>query len=353
MSKKRSGRLLSPGAEDPIREALEQINRLLSSEAEEQMSGAARESVSQLRLPTLDERVSLYLAAVYGKRDFGNEAYSDARNRILDAMAADIASKAGIDLADEVEHPRLRQDANPNETGLRPDLLDYQHRNASANAGPLPSEPLVLRALFEHSADFLAHLPAAAARTTMAAFADALENEPRSPRKIEPGKRPSLKLAMLAASLCAVAVIGGSVTFLVLREFGVVPKSDKFAVADQSSQTQAALTGLDSPSVTKLTPTVNVPSVMNQLTPEEIADLLKRGRELIAAGKIGEARLLLKSAAVSGDATAAFTLATTYDPVELEKLGARDADPDISEARAWYQKAKDLGSTAAPQTFGR
>jgi hypothetical protein len=84
---------------------------------------------------------------------------------------------------------------------------------------------------------------------------------------------------------------------------------------------------------------------MNQLTPEEIADLLKRGRELIAAGKIGEARLLLKSAADSGDATAAFTLATTYDPVELEKLQARDADPDSAMARAWYEKAKDLGST--------
>ena len=91
-------------------------------------------------------------------------------------------------------------------------------------------------------------------------------------------------------------------------------------------------------------------------TPEEIADLVKRGRELIAAGKIHDARLLLKSAADAGDATAAFTLATTYDPIELKTLGVRDADPDTAMARAWYQKAKDFRSTAAggiPQNSGR
>ena len=316
------------------------MSQLLGLTAEELSSSAAQESASELRLPTLNERVSLYSHAVRGEHDSADETNSIVRNRILDAMAADIASKAGIDLTDEPEHPRLPQDANPNETGLRADLLDYQHRYASSRdyasvRASLRSEPLKLGARFEHSA----------AGPTRVALAHALEIEPRkSSQKIE-RRRPALKLAMLAASLCAVAVIGGSVTFLVLREFGVVPKSDKFAVADQSSQTQAALTGLDSPSVTKLTPTVNVPSTMNQLTPEEIADLLKRGRELIAAGKIGEARLLLKSAADSGDATAAFTLATTYDPVELEKLQARDADPDSAMARAWYEKAKDLGST--------
>jgi len=45
-----------------------------------------------------------------------------------------------------------------------------------------------------------------------------------------------------------------------------------------------------------------------------------------------------------------FLLAQTYDP---DVLGARDArtiTPDIAEARAWYQKAAQLGSAdvAAP-----
>ena len=83
------------------------------------------------------------------------------------------------------------------------------------------------------------------------------------------------------------------------------------------------------------------------LTPEEIVDLIKRGRELIAAGKIRDARVLLTKAANAGDANAALALAMTYDPVELGKLGQRDSDPDIAMARAWYQKATDLGSTPA------
>jgi ClpP class serine protease len=68
----------------------------------------------------------------------------------------------------------------------------------------------------------------------------------------------------------------------------------------------------------------------NQLTREEIADLVKRGRELILAGKIRDARLLLKTAADAGDARAVFALGTTYDPAELEKLAVRDVGPDVA-----------------------
>jgi TPR repeat protein len=98
------------------------------------------------------------------------------------------------------------------------------------------------------------------------------------------------------------------------------------------------------------------PLSTNEPTPENITDLVKRGRELFAAGKIRDARILLKKAAEAGDASAALALAATYDPADLEKLQARDADPDIAMARAWYQKAKDLASTADrgfPQNSGR
>jgi hypothetical protein len=68
------------------------ISRLL--EAEELPPVSAREFVgSQLRVPTLDERVSLYLRAVHGRSDFGNDASSEARSLLLDAMAAAIAGK--------------------------------------------------------------------------------------------------------------------------------------------------------------------------------------------------------------------------------------------------------------------
>jgi hypothetical protein len=48
----------------------------------------ARDEV--LPVPTLDERVSLYLRAVYGDREFTEEERSNARNALLDAMAAGI-----------------------------------------------------------------------------------------------------------------------------------------------------------------------------------------------------------------------------------------------------------------------
>src|SRR5215813_8228766 len=41
----------------------------------------------QLRVPTLEERVRLYLRAVYGEREVTREEYLRARNLILDAMA--------------------------------------------------------------------------------------------------------------------------------------------------------------------------------------------------------------------------------------------------------------------------
>ena len=129
-----------------------------------------------------------------------------------------------------------------------------------------------------------------------------------------------------------------------------------------------------------------------QLDPDQIAGLLKRGGELIAAGDISLARLVLKQAAEAGNASAALELGATYDPFVVKELtdpapleseakligGAprRHSDeavssrwwgspiwfafsgvdvsvsdlsttPDIGTAESWYQRAKDLGSSEA------
>ena len=68
------------------------IGRLLSLEAEE-LPSEARETDSQLRHP----------------RDFGSEAYSDARNRILDAMADHIAVKSENNLLETSGIPCFHQ----------------------------------------------------------------------------------------------------------------------------------------------------------------------------------------------------------------------------------------------------
>jgi hypothetical protein len=54
----------------------------------------AREPLGELPVPTLDERVLFYLRAVHGSRDFNEEERSNARNVLLNSMAAEIAAQA-------------------------------------------------------------------------------------------------------------------------------------------------------------------------------------------------------------------------------------------------------------------
>jgi hypothetical protein len=88
---------------------------------------------------------------------------------------------------------------------------------------------------------------------------------------------------------------------------------------------------------------------IHQLDPNEIASSLRRGEALIASGDLAAARLVLRRAAEAGDARAAMTLAETYDPAILGKLGVHGMVPDLAMARGWYEKAKKFGATEATQ----
>jgi len=72
--------------------------------------------------------------------------------------------------------------------------------------------------------------------------------------------------------------------------------------------------------------------------------------ELMANGDVAAARLMFRHAAEAGSANAAFALAETYDPFVNKKSGRREAITlDITLARSWYKKARDLGSAAAQE----
>ena len=86
-----------------------------------------------------------------------------------------------------------------------------------------------------------------------------------------------------------------------------------------------------------------------QIDPEERAVLLQRGKDFIANGDLAAARVVLQRAAEAEDAEAALMLAATYDPAVLRKLGVIGFAPDVALARAWYEKAKALGSAEAPR----
>jgi hypothetical protein len=89
------------------------------------------------------------------------------------------------------------------------------------------------------------------------------------------------------------------------------------------------------------------------LDKDEIATLIKRGKDFLANGDFSSARLLLRRAAQAGSADAALALGATFDPLVIRRLGAIGASPDAERARKWYQKAVELGSDAASQQLAK
>jgi hypothetical protein len=90
-----------------------------------------------------------------------------------------------------------------------------------------------------------------------------------------------------------------------------------------------------------------VTPVEGRLDEDEVASLLKRGKEFVAYGDLAAARLVLRRAAESSDADAALALAATYDPLALRELRFHGLSGDVAMARTWYEKALDLGSVEA------
>ena len=94
-------------------------------------------------------------------------------------------------------------------------------------------------------------------------------------------------------------------------------------------------------------PPISTVPAPRQLDGEEIAVLLKRGKELIATGDLAAARLVLQRAADANDVEATLALAATYDPYVLRELKVYSFAANAGMARTWYEKARQLGSSAA------
>jgi hypothetical protein len=84
-----------------------------------------------------------------------------------------------------------------------------------------------------------------------------------------------------------------------------------------------------------------------QPSSEELAVILTRGKDLIATGDLAAARVMLRKAAEANNAEAALALGATYDPIVLRQLRVYGFTPDAAMARSWYEKAAELGSSAA------
>jgi hypothetical protein len=100
-------------------------------------------------------------------------------------------------------------------------------------------------------------------------------------------------------------------------------------------------------------PAVAAPQPVRQADPEEMANLMQRARSFLTSGDLMSARLLLERAAEMQVADAALLLAQTYDPDVLGTADVRNTTPEPAKARAWYQKAAQLGSADAQRRLAQ
>ena len=83
------------------------------------------------------------------------------------------------------------------------------------------------------------------------------------------------------------------------------------------------------------------------IDPQEAVALMERGRDLLRNGDVASAQLAFRRLAEAGKADAALALATTYDPRYLLEHNLVGIVGDEAKARAWYRRAKELGSMEA------
>jgi hypothetical protein len=165
----------------------------------------------------------------------------------------------------------------------------------------------------------------------------------------------SLRPRTLAWSATAAAVVilvqAAVITAVLVKEQGA---SSGPSLARDTGIPPGATGFEPAPAQTASAPTERI----KELSDKDIAAIVAGGRQLMVAGDIPNARLVLQQAAKAGNATAALELGATYDPTILQQQKAQ-VDPtkasvpamadmaDIGMARLWYEKARDLGLTEA------
>jgi hypothetical protein len=127
------------------------------------------------------------------------------------------------------------------------------------------------------------------------------------------------------------------------------------AVAPPPPPAAAAPAPVAAPPVAALAPPPAAPPapVVRRMDPAELASLMQRAKGFLATGDLMSARLLLERAADGQEADAALLLAQTYDPDVLGTSDVRNIVPEPAKARAWYQKAAQLGSADAQRRLAQ
>jgi hypothetical protein len=86
---------------------------------------------------------------------------------------------------------------------------------------------------------------------------------------------------------------------------------------------------------------------------ERVLALHAKGIEQLERGNVFAARKFFERAVEGGLAQSAVALAGTYDPDELAKMKVVGLQPNVEEARKWYEKARELGAFEAVERLRR
>jgi len=86
---------------------------------------------------------------------------------------------------------------------------------------------------------------------------------------------------------------------------------------------------------------------------ERLLGLHAKGVEQLERGNVFAARKFFERAVEGGLAQSAVALAATYDPDELAKMRVVGLQPNVEEARKWYEKARELGAFEAAERLRR
>jgi hypothetical protein len=93
--------------------------------------------------------------------------------------------------------------------------------------------------------------------------------------------------------------------------------------------------------------------VLSPAEREAAERLMERGEAEVAQGNIAVARQFFLRAAQAGLARGALLLAATHDPRELARWRVQGVQPNLAEARKWYERARELGAPEAEERLAR
>jgi hypothetical protein len=196
------------------------------------------------------------------------------------------------------------------------------------------------------------HSPLHKAGESLASARNAAAATP--PTIAQPRSEPTLKTAMTAAPATAVPGPSPAARTPEQAVHGPTAASPSVPSPPPQAETKPVPAAVAPeprppapPSVVSAAPPANEAAVVAPPSAAEISALLTQGDDAFRGGDLTSARLYYLRAFAVGEGRGALGIGATYDPLFLRRFHLWLARADPAEARAWYLRARNLGSSEA------